>query len=391
MTKYFIKFILSSQAIHILLLIIYFFKKFQFVHFRTDRIGHLSLNTEVFLRKIQLHEYPNEILYILFPSPFISNRKLYNMYKSFFNQKKNIILIENTMLIKIISFLYQSKRKYILEIEMNSNEYNLFINTKPSLSFSKDDEIMGKDLLNQLGINTWYICIFARDNAYLNNIMDQDVDLSYHNFRDCDIDTFDLASQYIIDKGGSVIRMGSMTNKPISFKHPRIIDYPYSEYRNEFLDIYLISKCKFVLASTSGATDVCAIFGIPRAGVNWIPLDHLPWTNKFDIGIVKKLKYNNKYIGLTKYFDLIKQNNIIPFDGNSYKSFGIEIEDNTAEEILNICIEMYTSLESELMLTQEDIENQKLYQSVHQKSPQFHQVLTPLSYKFLKNNPWILT
>lgn len=385
-----IKFILSSQFINIFFLLLYSFKKFQFVHFRTDRIGHLALNTEVFLRKLQLHKYPQDVLYILFPSPFIANQKLYAMYKSFFDQKKNIILIENTILIKMISFLCQSKRKYVLEIEMNSNEYNLFINSTPSLVFTRDDEKIGEQLLNQLSIETWYICIFARDNAYLNNIIDSEIDLSYHDFRDCNIDTFSLACQYIINKGGTVIRMGSMTNKPMSFQHPRIIDYPYSEHKSDFLDIYLISKCKFVLASTSGATDICAIFGIPRAGINWIPIDHLPWTSKFDIGIVKKLTYNGEYIGLSKYFDLIQQNKIIPFDGNSYKSYDITIEDNTADEILEVCIEMYNSLESQFILTQEDIDNRKLYQIIHKKSPQFNQVLTPLSCKFLKNNPWLL-
>ncbi len=382
--------VIFSPPVNLLLATFSLYRPIKLTQFRTNRIGHLALNTEVFLRRLQLDSNLNNNLYLLFPNTFIANQILYDKYKVFFKKQKNILLIENSILIKIINIMYRLTNKYRFVNNMNSNEYELFSKSNTSIKFSKGDDKVGSNFLKEMGIDSWYVCIFARDSAYLKTITDKEIDLSYHDFRDANIDDFELASKYIIDKGGYVVRLGNTVEKEMSFKHEKLIDYAFSDFKSAFMDIFLISKCKFVLATTSGATDICAVFNIPRAGVNWIPIDHLPWTSIRDISLVKKLKKNGKYIGLNEYYDLINNKKILPFNGSSYKQYNIQIEDNTPEEILDICIEMYESLNGTLSLTEEDIENQKKYQEIHKNSKQFSKVVTPMSYSFLRNNKWYI-
>ena len=83
-----------------------------------------------------------------------------------------------------------------------------------------------------------YVCVFARDDAFLNKSMEfQNWD--YHDHRNSDIDDFIEAAKYLIAKGLTVIRIGSIVKKPISYSHPRLIDYSVSEHQSEFLDIFL--------------------------------------------------------------------------------------------------------------------------------------------------------
>jgi len=382
--------ILLSVPINISLYIINIYKPVKLVYFRTNRLGHLALNTEFFLRKFQVENSMKNYTYILIPDHFISNRVLYNMYKNYFKKMDCVILIKNYFLVWILTIVRKvSNKKYYFDIEMKSNEYELFTNTKPTISFNEIDIDRGNKILKEMGIDSWYICIFARDTSYLEEI-NRNIDWTYHDYRNADINSFELAVNYIIDKGGYVVRLGNIVKDKINFKHKQLIDYPFTNYVSDFMDIFLVSQCKFVLSTTSGATDTCSIFNIPRAGVNWMPIDHLPFTSKYDIGLVKKLKKDNKYISLEKYFIFIKNKNILPYDGNSYQKYNILIEDNSREEIFYVCREMFEKLNNSLNLSDDDIKNQKSYQDIHKKSLDFSMVKTLISYNFLKNNKWFI-
>jgi len=84
------------------------------------------------------------------------------------------------------------------------------------------------------------------------------------------------AIKYLINKDYVVLRIGSEYSKKLNFVDENYFDYSLSEYKSAFMDLFTIYKSKFVLGTTSGATDVAAVFNVPFVGVNYAPFVDSP-------------------------------------------------------------------------------------------------------------------
>lgn len=210
-------------------------------------------------------------------------------------------------------------------------------NTEPVIKFNYEEELLGKELLKRMGIDSWFICFHSRDSQYLRNRYK--MDCSYHDFRDSSIYDYLDAAKYVISKGGYAVRVGYDV-KEILPKIDKLIDYS-NDYRTDFGDIYLLAKCKFFLCNTSGLFQVATSFNTPIVAANWIPIGcNLPY-RKGDMYIRKKLVKDGRYLSddeilnseIGKYVRL-----------EQYNTAGIEIINNTPDEILNITKAMCESL-----------------------------------------------
>ena len=152
------------------------------------------------------------------------------------------------------------------DLPLNDNEYYEFTNAEPSIYFTPDEIEKGRKLLGQMNVDLnkdEFVWIFARDDAYLKSYIPYD-NWDYQKARDSEIDNLIETVKYLIEKGFTVIRIGSVVNKPINFTHKKMIDYPYTKYQSDFLDIFLLGYCKFLLAAGgSGLTNVANIFDKP--------------------------------------------------------------------------------------------------------------------------------
>ena len=180
--------------------------------------------------------------------------------------------------------------------------------------------------------------------------------------------------------------MGYHVNKPVSFKHPKFIDYAIT-HRQDFMDIYLMAKCRFVLGTTSGICDIAMIFDRPRIGVNWVPIGHVPW-GKNSLYIPKKVKYRKteEYVSFSKLIRESK-NRFSEFlwNGHMFQEKGYIYEGNSPSEILDVTKEMIKRLNGEFNKTNED----RLLQKYYQLFPSDHwsfQVKTPIGLEFLKKH-----
>ena len=63
--------------------------------------------------------------------------------------------------------------------------------------------------------------------------------------------------------------MGSTVHKKMDYKDKKFIDYPFLNYKNFFLDIYLMSKCEFCITTGTGMDSVPALFRRPIISVNF--------------------------------------------------------------------------------------------------------------------------
>ncbi|VEN74512.1 conserved hypothetical protein [Candidatus Desulfarcum epimagneticum] len=352
---------------------------------QTDRIGHLALNTEIFLRKRQLG-YARGIKHIFFAGKS-ANVQLLKMWRRY------LFIVESNILYAGLNYPYcvwlWEKTRFFEPLQVLSNEYQIFQEGRPALHFTLEEEEKGEEFLHKMRIapdKDWFVCIFSRDSVYLDTLRPE-YDWKYHDDRNADIDSFIPAIKYIIDKGGYVFRMGYKVNKPVNFQHERFIDYAVS-LRDDFMDIYLMAKCRFVIGSPSGITDVPVIFDRPKIGVNWVPYGCAP-IGKNSLYIPKKLKNRNskQFVSFKKFLHQTKKReNTLLFDGKLLYENGYEYEDNTEQEILEATQEMFARLEGKWKPT---IEDQKLLEKYFQAFPEDHwsfQVETPIGLNFLKKH-----
>jgi putative glycosyltransferase (TIGR04372 family) len=229
-----------------------------------------------------------------------------------------------------------------------SNEYKEFNYPEKSFSFTIQERKLGRKELEKMGIgeDSWYVCIFARDEIYSNTVSG-DTDNSCTDHRNGDIDTYISAAKYIVDRGGYVIRMGHLVSKDFGYKHEKVVDYATC-CRTDFMDVYLAAHCKFFLGTASGGADLAHIFNTPFVGVNWVELGTSP-IKKNEIFIPKHIRYINNHedvpfnIQIDKFRYMPTVFGVAPEGVMSRE--GMEFSANTSEEILEITKEMFARVE----------------------------------------------
>jgi putative glycosyltransferase (TIGR04372 family) len=346
------------------------------------RIGHLALETELFLRRRQLDIFPNGPIYcFVCDSRGVANGQLLTMFK------RVMRIYEGRIFISIFDgmFPFLKRTPFYQPLGLSNNEFFEFNNGKPSISFTQDEIQRGRELLKNMNVdmdNDNYVCIFARDNAFLDRTMTHN-NWGYHDRRNSNIDNFIEAIKFLIEKGLTVIRVGSIVQKPISYSHPRLIDYPLSEHQCEFLDVFLIGTCKFFLGASSGIGDVAIPFDIPRLNVDMAEFGIAP-TGKNCLYIPKKHKFTKtgQYLHFKETFVIkLKQ-----YSAN-FQELGLELEDNSPEDILKATEEMLARLEGSFKYSISEEKLMQAFQELWSNSDIIcRDVPTPIGIEWLKQN-----
>lgn len=302
-------------------------------HLFTARIGHLAMNTELFLRRQSRGMVEGELFRITdhFSGEKVANEQLYTMIK------RRAVVHEVTL--QEYQALVAQGNKDCGMLYSGTNEFWEFNNIEPQLSFTNEELKMGQQLLDQMGIHkNPYVCIHDRSSHYLaakfpgNNF-------SYHNYRDCSIDNYLKAAEWLTTKGVYVVRMGEVISTPLTTENPMIIDYA-TKHRSDFGDAFLPGTCDFFLGNTAGLYLVSSILSRPVAGANFVPFDHTPLL-KEDVFIFKNLSIPFNLIHEIG-FELMESN--MGMLEEIFQKNNTSIEENTADQILDLTIEMFERL-----------------------------------------------
>lgn len=382
----------SFQLLSIMISLILTTFKIKIGVLTTDRIGELVLSSEVFLRRLDSDVSLNKQKYIVLSTKdddAVSNKTLYELYRKIFSSNPSIYLLENNFIVTFFKNLLKYRdfyNKNYFDMKTKSNDYEIFLRTKRLLYFTENDVKLGNQNLQKLQIHKPYVLIFSRDSAYLKNKY-PDRNWSYHDYRDADIDSFELVVQYLIQKGYHVVRIGSIVEKPFQLKHNQFTDYSFSEFKSDFMDIFLISQSEFIIGSNSGATDVACAFGIPLLGTNIVPIDNPSYYTSQDMFIPKKLKYNGEYLSLSRYIQISNSKNVNFYYQDTYNNLNFEIENNTPAEILELCKEYLGEYKYDKSFSKALHDT---YFKIHEKSVDVKNVKTKIGTQFLLKNMWFL-
>lgn len=345
-------------------------KRIKFVFIYCERIGHLAAETELFLRRLRNGVYDGTAnIYIgVCSSSHVSNRQLLEMFK------RNLFIIESWWFDKLITSTWFKKTQFYHQApfqiphplppfyqkgELHLNEYFEFNNYKPILSFTPEEEREGKKNLTEMGIEEkdWFVCFHARDHAYLNEKNGR------NDYRNCDIDSFMQAAEYIVEEGGYAIRIGAKVEKPLpKERNKRIIDYAI-ESHSDFMDIYLSARCKFFIGSATGLVHVPTIFNVPVVIVNDCPFEFGSLC-KDDL-FIPKLYYNQEkvvYLTVKEILDSGYGRSLIWDDKNIPR--WLKLVNNSSEEIFEVAKEMNMRIDGSYIET----EDERLYQSKYRSN-----------------------
>jgi putative glycosyltransferase (TIGR04372 family) len=258
--------------------------------------------------------------------------------------------------------------------------------TKQRLSFTLEEKDRGKKELRAMGIphDKPFICFHARDGTYLSKTYPEK-DWSYHNYRNVNIENYSLCVQRLIDLGYYAVRMGSIVEKSFFLTAPGIIDYACGQMRSDFLDLYLLSKCYFFINSENGIGAVSRLFRRPAVCVNQIPMDYMAVWDPNYIVICKKLWLKGQKRFLT-FREILKSDIGRLRRSEDYEKRGIEIVQNTPEEIWDAAEEMLERLQGRWNADNDHEELQRRFWSLYEPNELHGVIKAHMGSKFLEQN-----
>jgi len=310
----------------------------------SPRIGHFAANPELYLceRDAGINVPRQRHKDVFFMEQPICNQQLAKMWKRVLRVWPHWIM----SVIRRVNLLIPGGRIHQICDDSHSDRdvHNLLDRFSPHLEFTAEEEARGAAELMMMGIpkGAPFVCLIVRDAAYLDD--HQPKDWSYHNYRDTDIQNYVLAAEEIADRGYFVLRMGAKVRDSINSSHLRVIDYAVNGMRSDFMDIYLGSKCAFCISTSTGLDAVPLIFRRPIVFVNMVPLGYL-WT------------FGSKIIGITRHHFAVQKNRELTLKEifthgvgfslrtSDYQLKGIQLIENTPEEILEVVVEMAERLQ----------------------------------------------
>jgi|ETNmetMinimDraft_20_1059909.scaffolds.fasta_scaffold35396_2 putative glycosyltransferase (TIGR04372 family) len=248
-----------------------------------------------------------------------------------------------------------------------SRDVDNLIDKHQPLNFTHEEEIYGKKMLNKFGLkdDDKFICLAIRDSGYQKKkISPRYRDWSYHNYRNQDINNYLLASDELAKRGYYVFRMGVSVEKPLISNNPKIIDYANSNLRSDFMDVYLGAKCSFCISSSFGFDQLPDFFGKPIVFSSIAPLGDMHSYREKDLYLAKHhvLKKEKKRLSLSEIFS---QRVAFAYESRIYEENGVELVENTSEEIKDLVIEMDEYLKFDKKLNFEDEELQKSFRNLY--------------------------
>ena len=166
----------------------------------------------------------------------------------------------------------------------------------PLFAFPSDLASRGWATLRQAGIPTgsWFVALHVRE-------CEPDGRKSGINVvRNADLLTYLPAIDEITRRGGWVIRLGDPGMTPLP-PLANVFDYCRSPLRSDWMDIFILACCRFMVATNSGPAFVPALYGTPAVMTNWWPAAERPW-HPSDIFVPKLLRKlsDDSYLTLTE-------------------------------------------------------------------------------------------
>lgn len=218
----------------------------------------------------------------------------------------------------------------------------------PLLAISPEDHEKGWKFLRLLGVpkDAWFVTLHVRTDGFHK---EEAPHLS--QIRSANINTYLEAIELIVAQGGWVIRMGDSTMEPLP-PMKQVIDYAHSKKKADYIDVFLCAKCRFFIGTGSGLSFVPPTFGVPCVLTNWAPMGLTSFYSQ-DI-FIPKLYWSEAEQRYLSFSELMSTPISSIYYTKKLLNLGIQIVDNTPNEIKSVVLEMLERCNGQLQYSEED-------------------------------------
>ena len=382
--------IFKSCVISIIICFVRLIKPIIFIRFgpiRSDVIGHNVFDVEYYLSEKELFKN-NSIDFFYFEPNNPPNHQWSLMIQRHLRVNPFFRHLDKTNLL----IPGGKKHHMITHIQPNRDIKGYLFNTKPHINFTSDENNRGRHFLENLGVKPFqkFVCLIVRDSTYKDKYQ-PGRDWSYHSYRNSNIDSYEKTILALQKKGYWVFRMGKGVVGSLKIKIPRVLDYANSQFRSDFLDIWLMANCFFCISTCTGLDEVARAFRRPAVYVNFLCMEDFV-TYDHVLTFPKHLiwKDTNEKLFLSEHL----QHSY--FTSKQYENADIVIKNLTGEEILGAVLEMEARLNGTWKESLNDKRQQQLLWKILNTWPdynKYHDVIHPearISSYFLRENPkWL--
>jgi len=227
----------------------------------------------------------------------------------------------------------------------------------PLLTLWRDDYERGWGRLKLMGVpeGAWFVGLHVREAGFKDGGGIQDL------FRNADIETYLLAMKTIVARGGWVIRMGNPTMKRLPAME-RVIDYAHSDFRSDWMDVFLCAQCRFFINTSSGLGAVAAAFGVPYVLTNYLPTCTVLFSSQ-DL-FIPKLCWSKDQDRYLTFEELMSHPVSTSCLQHQYDQMNLETIDNLPDEINDLITEMLDRLDGEPRYSAEDERLQRRFRTL---------------------------
>jgi putative glycosyltransferase (TIGR04372 family) len=351
-----------------------------------DRIGHLCIEPDCYLKERGMGLHRGVRAVFLVPERSAANKTLLELWS------RRLTIVRSRLLCRLLlpfmrfPALVLSLDRYAVAIDRTAECAAIFASWKggPLLSLPQDVGQRGRRELEKLGLpaGAWFVCVHSREGGYSPG------DEHLHAFRNSDIESYRLAMQAIVERGGWCVRMGDPTVKRAPPMHG-VIDYAHSASRSDWMDVYLCASCRFFLGNSSGLYLLSAVFGVPSALANLVPLSNSLPVSPTDIGIPKLLgrMTDSGYLSFPAAMASAVANYRF---AELYEKANIRVEQNSEDDIRDLALEMLERCSGTAAYTAQDEELQKRMRALFRPGHYSFGAASRIGRQFLRKHEALL-
>ena len=162
--------------------------------------------------------------------------------------------------------------------------------------------------------------------------------------------------------GGWVIRPGDSSMPHLS-PMQKLFDYAHSDYKSDWMDVFLSAVARFMIGTSSGMSYVSYAFGVPIAMTNYLSTSTL-YLDCGSLFLPKLLRCraDDEYVNFRQQMSLPLS--IVNSSGMFKNRFGLEVVPNTSEEIRELIIVMLEKLDDVVCYNHEDAGLQNQFRTI---------------------------
>ena len=381
---------LGGALLTLVLAPISLFRPIEIWHLRSRRakISLMIEDLEWGLRNLQARKLNGKVIVIaIYKLPF-PNNQLAKMYRRvlFLLGVRQILLCKCSQFVLPIG---QIRKKN--PIERYEAMFNVWNQGSPSLSFTEKEKSLGRELEEKMfgDVIPPFVCFAIPSRKY--KLAIDAPTTKYHGELTDDpfsaipsLDSYVPAIQKLVASGVAVVRMGSLEEERLpDGLGPFVIDYAF-DFRSEFGDIWLHSKCLFSFVAAAGSHWFGAAFNRPTVVTDSYAIRST--NNKMDLLIPQRGWLTDEGRCLT--FPEIA--NIEFARDTKLLNNGLEIVKNTPAEIDEVTTEMILRLCGKWEETDEDRELQAKYRRVVDIFQYQERTPARMGAKFLREHQYLL-